>query len=302
MPAERSQKEVWRLTPWLMIVLLLANFVMMAYDARAENQDRVLRVWTQALARFVQSPVTYASSAVSGFYNSLVGMRTAQSENDTLKQRIQELEVRAQQTRELESENRRLRDLLDLKESADYDVLPAQIIGRDASVWFDTAIINRGSIDGVKLNMPVVVNGGLVGRVTAVSPLTSQIDLITRDKSGLGAVIGELGDSSALGVVRGTGESEVLEMKYVPGYVEVKEGDVIYTTGQDGIYPPGLKLGEVIEVRSGSATVPHQIKIRPGASISGLQEVAVLLYTAPEKPDFERALPNAVADDQAPND
>lgn len=298
MPAERSQKDVWRLTPWLMIVLLFANFVMMAYDARAANQDRVLRVWTQALARFVQSPVTYASSAVSGFYNSLAGMRTAQSENDKLKQRIQELEVRAQQTRELETENRRLRDLLDLKESTDYDVLPAQIIGRDASVWFDTAIINRGSIDGVKLNMPVIVNGGLVGRVTAVSPLTSQIDLITRDKSGLGAVIGELGDSSALGVVRGTGESEVLEMKYVPGYVEVKQGDVIYTTGQDGIYPPGLKLGEVIEVRSGSATVPHQIKIRPGASISGLQEVAVLIYTAPEQPDFERSLPNAVADDQ----
>lgn len=302
MPAERSQKDVWRLTPWLMIVLLLANFVMMAYDARAENQDRVLRVWTQALARFVQSPVTYASSGISDFYNSLAGMRTAQSENDRLKQRIQELEVRAQQSRELQTENERLRTLLDLKETSDYDVLPAQIIGRDASVWFDTAIINRGSLDGVKLNMPVVVNGGLVGRITAVSPLTSQIDLITRDKSGLGAVVGELGDASALGVVRGTGESEVLEMKYVPGYVEVKKGDVIYTTGQDGIYPPGLKLGEIIEVRSGSATVPHQIKIRPSASISGLQEVAVLLYTAPEKPDFEKALPNAVAEDQAPND
>jgi rod shape-determining protein MreC len=277
-----------------MIILLLSNFILMAYDARAGNDERVIRVWTQALARFVQSPVTYASAAVSDFYKSLAGMRSAQSENDKLKQQIQQLELEAQQNKELAVENNRLREMLDLKDSSGYKVLPAQIIGRDASVWFDTAIINRGSIDGVKLNMPIVVNGGLVGRVTAVSPLTAQIDLITHDKSGLGAIIGELGNSNALGVVRGSGKSELLDMKYVPGYIEVKKGDTVYTTGQDGIYPAGLELGEVVDVRSGSATVPHQIKIRPSATISGLQEVAVLLYTAPERVDYQKSLPNAV--------
>jgi rod shape-determining protein MreC len=283
-----------------MIILLLSNFILMAYDARAGNQERVIRVWTQALARFVQSPVAYATAGVSNFYNSLAGMRSAQSENDRLKQRVQQLEIEARETKELSTENKRLKDLLDLKESSSYNVLPAQIIGRDASVWFNTAIINRGSIDGVKLNMPIVVNGGLVGRVTAVSPLTAQIDLITHDKSGLGAIIGELGNSNALGVVRGTGKSELLEMKYVPGYIEVKKGDIVYTTGQDGIYPPGLKLGEVVEVRTGSATVPHQIKIRPSASISGIQEVAVLLYNAPERVEFQKSLPNALSESTQP--
>jgi rod shape-determining protein MreC len=283
-----------------MILLLLSNFILMAYDARADDQERVIRVWTQALARFVQSPVTYASAGVSNFYNSLAGMRSAQSENDKLKQRIQQLEIEAKETKELAVENKRLREILDLKESSGYQVLPAQIIGRDASVWFNTAIINRGSIDGVKLNMPIVVNGGLVGRVTAVSPLTAQIDLITHDKSGLGAIIGELGDSNALGVVRGSGKSEILEMKYVPGYIEVKKGDIVYTTGQDGIYPPGLELGVVVDVRTGSATVPHQIQIRPSASISGLQEVAVLLYTAPDRVDYQKALPNALSETERP--
>ncbi len=285
-----------------MIALLLANFVMMAYDARAENDDRVIRIWAQALARFVQAPVTYLSASAENFYNSVAGMRSAQSENDLLKQRVQELELQAKETGQLKAENSRLRQLLELREDAEYKVLPAQVIGRDASVWFRTAIINRGSIDGVKLNMPVVVNGGLIGRVTAVSPLTAQIDLITHDKSGLGAVIGAVGESAALGVVRGTGETDVLEMKYVPGYIEVKNGDVVYTSGQDAIYPPGLKLGEVVEVRSGSATVPHQIKIRPSAQIYSMREVAVLLYTAPEKIDFEKSLPNALADDQKPGE
>ncbi|MDH3493879.1 MAG: rod shape-determining protein MreC, partial [Acidobacteriota bacterium] len=180
----------------------------------------------------------------------------------------------------------------------EYDILTAQIIGRDSSAWFDTAIIDRGSLEGVKLNMPIVVNGGLVGRVTAVSPLTAQIDLITRDKSALGAIVGEIGQPNALGVVRGEGVREGLKMDYVPGYIEVRKGDIVYTTGQGGVYPPGLRVGVITEVRTGSATVPHQIFIRPSAKISAMQEVAVLLYTAPEKAKYEEALPNAVKEDE----
>ena len=281
-----------------MLALLLGNFILMAYDARADNRQRVIRVWTQAVAHFVQSPVTYAGSAVSGFFSSISDLRSAQTENDRLKQRVQELEVEFQKNKELSVENRRLKELLNLKEQTDYKILPAQIIGRDTSAWFDTAIINRGSLDGVKLNMPIVVDGGLVGRVTAVSPLTAQIDLITRDKSGLGAIVGELGQSNALGVVRGTGEKNELEMNYVPGYIEIKKGDVVYTTGQGGVYPAGLKLGEISEVKTGSATVPHRISIRPSAKIYSMQEVAVLLYNPPPRPRYEEALPNAVKEEE----
>lgn len=294
MALERSQKEVWKLTPWLMLALLLGNFVLMAYDARADDKQRVIRVWTQAIANFVQSPVTYASTAVTGFFDSVVNLRSAQSDNDKLKQKIQELEVEVQKSKELTVENRRLTELLKLKQQTDYKILTAQIIGRDTSAWFDTAVVNRGSLDGVKLNMPIVVDGGLVGRVTAVSPLTAQIDLITRDKSGLGAIVGELGETNALGVVRGTGKRTQLEMSYVPGYMSVNVGDIVYTTGQGGVYPAGLKLGEIVEVRTGSATVPHQIFIRPSAKIASMQEVAVLIYTAPERPKYQEALPNAV--------
>ncbi len=170
-----------------MLVLLLGNFVLMAYDARAQNRERLVRVWIQAAANFIQSPVTYASAGVTGFFESVANLRSAQTENDVLKQRVQELEVQVQQRKQLTIENQRLKDLLELKTQTEYRILTAQIIGRDTSAWFDTAIINRGSLDGVKLNMPIVVNGGLVGRVTAVSPLTAQIDLITRDKSARGA-------------------------------------------------------------------------------------------------------------------
>jgi len=291
---ERSQQEVWRLTPWLAIILCLGNFVLMAFDAREINSgQRIIRVWAQTAADFVQSPVTSVSSAVSGYFGSISSLRTAQTENDELKQRVQELEVDLKAKEDLSSENKRLTGLLDLKEKSKYKILTARIIGRDPSIFFDSSIINRGSLDGVKLNMPVITNGGIVGRVTAVSPLTAQVDLITRDKSGVGAIVGQIGESNALGVVSGGGKQDVIEMRYVAGSVNVQVGQIVYTSGQDGIYPAGLKIGEIVDVKSGSATVPHQILIRPSAGIDSMQEVGVLLYEPEAKPEFEQKIRNA---------
>lgn len=285
------------MTPWLVIVLLLANFILMAFDAREiTSGQRIIRVWSQAAADFIQSPVTSISSGVSNYFSSISNLRSAQSENDLLKQRVQELELQIRGKEALTSENDRLRALLNLKETSKYKVLNATIIGRDPSIWFDSSIINRGSLDGVKLNMPVVTDGGLVGRVTAVSPLTAQFDLITRDKSGVGGVVGEIGSSNILGVVAGTSKKDLVEMKYVSGSADVQPGQVVYTTGQDGIYPAGLKIGEIVEVRSGSATVPHQIFIRPSAGINSIKEVSVLLYEPPARTEFDQNLPNALKD------
>jgi rod shape-determining protein MreC len=277
-----------------MIALLILNFVFMALDAKEVSGGLVVRSWTQTGADFVQSPVTTVTSSVSGYFSSIANLRSAQSENDLLKQRVQELEVELKKNEELDSENARLRALLQLKETSKYKVLTARIIGRDPSVWFDSSIVNRGSLDGVSLNMPVVTDGGLVGRVTAVGPLTCQVDLITKSKSGLGAVIGQLGTSNALGVVSGTGKSDLIEMRYVPGTVDVQAGEQVFTSGQDGIYPAGLTVGEIVSVVSGSATTPHQILIRPAGRLNSMQEVGILLYNAQQKEQYEQKVPNAV--------
>ena len=123
-----------------------------------------------------------------------------------------------------------------------------------------------------------------------VGPLTSQVDLLTRDKSGIGAVVGEIAGSNALGVVVGSSKRDLVEMRYVPGSVDVKPGQAVYTTGQDGIYPAGLKVGEIVEVESGSATTPHRIVIRPSAGIDSMQEVGILLYEPAAKEEFEKQI------------
>lgn len=278
-----------------MVALLLVNFILMAFDARDKSTgQRVVRAWTQTAADFVQSPVTTVTTSIAEYFYSISNLRSAQSENDQLKQRVQELEVEIKQKEELASENTRLREMLELKEQSKYKVLTARIIGRDPSIWFDSLTVNRGSFDGVTVYMPVVTNGGLVGRVTAVSPLTCQVDMITRSTSGVGAVVGQIGESNALGVVSGTSKKDLIEMKYVSGSVDVKVGQSVFTTGQDDIYPAGLKIGEIVNVVSGSATTPHMIEIKPAAKMDSMQEVGILLYKPAEKPAYEQKLPNAV--------
>ena len=140
--------------------------------------------------------------------------------------------------------------------------------------------------------MPVVTGGGIVGRVIAVSPWTAQVMLITDEQAAAGAVVGQLGQSSALGSVKGLGQSGLVEMRYVSGLEKVEVGDYVLTTGQDGIYPAGLNVGEVVEVKRGTATQPHVIYIRPSSRLSQLNEVAVLLYHPPQRPTPDQTLPN----------
>ena len=283
------------MAPWLMIALLLVNFVLMAFDAREKTSgQRVVRAWTQTAADFVQSPVTSISASISNYFISISNLRSAQDENGKLKERVQELQVELKQKEEMAAENTRLKSMLQFKEHSKDKVLTARIIGRDPSVWFDSSIVNRGVLDGVALNMPVVTDGGIVGRVTAVGPLTAQVDLITRDKSGVGAVIGQIDGSNALGVVSGTSKKDLLEMRYVAGTVDVQVGQPVFTTGQDGIFPAGLKIGDIVSVVQGSATTPHVILIQPAGRLNSMQEVFILLYEPPVRPEFEQKLPNAV--------
>src|SRR6187399_2679380 len=113
---ERSQKDVWRTTPWLMIALLLLNFILMVFNAKEiDSGQRVIRSWTQTVADFVQSPFTTVTSSVANYFTSISNLRSAQDENGDLKQRVQELEVELKQKEDLAAENRRLSGLLELK-------------------------------------------------------------------------------------------------------------------------------------------------------------------------------------------
>jgi rod shape-determining protein MreC len=293
MAAIRTQREIRQRAPIWLGILLLTNLVIMAVDARdSVTRQRLLRVWVQALVSPAQSISSGASGAGSNLVSQIMNFRQSALENDRLKQELSQAKLELQNAHQTWEENQRLKGLLNLKELTGYDQVAARVIARDSSVWFNTVTINRGSSSGIALNMPVVTAGGIVGRVIAVSPWTAQVMMVTDEKAAAGAIVGQLGGSGALGSVRGLGENGLLEMRYVSGLEQVEVGDYILTTGQDGIYPAGLSVGEVVQVKHGTATQPHQILIKPGAKLDQLEEVAVLLYHPPPRPAPEQTLPN----------
>ena len=293
MPVTRTQKEIRQRAPLWLLALLGVNLVFMSVSARDESgHKRLIQVWAQGLVSPVQNLFSGATGTGAGFFQHLGSLNRAATENEELKRRLAATETELREARMARDENERLKGLLELKEQGGYGMVPARVIARDPSEWFDSVIINRGSSSGIERDMPVVTHEGIVGRIIGVSPYTAQVLLITDERSAAGAIVGQLGTSQALGSVRGYGKNGLLDMRYVSGLEAVKQNDLVTTTGQDSIYPPGLSVGEVVELKQGSATSPHEIKVKPSARLNSLGEVAILLYHAPPRTPPADAPPN----------
>jgi rod shape-determining protein MreC len=293
MAAIRTQREIRQRAPWWLFGLLLLNFALMTYDARDDStKQRKIRSITHTITYPIQQGVSSVGNWVGSLFGNVGELRRASTENQQLHQQIDQMQAELRNTRERAAEAERLEKLFKLNEKSDYQTVVARVIARDPSMWFDSVTIDKGRWSGVDVNMPVVTSGGIVGRVISTSPWSAQVMLVTDEKSGAGAIVGQLGQSNALGSVKGMGENGLLEMRYVSGMEKVTVGDTVTTTGQDAIYPPGYTVGAVVEVRPGSATQAQVIHIRPGAGLDRLKEVAVLMYHPPQRTESDQALPN----------
>lgn len=293
MAAIRTQRQIRQRAPWWFFGLLALNFGLMSYDARDEStKQRKIRSAVQSVAYPVQHGAAAVGHWIGGFFTGFGELRRASMENQQLRQQINQMQTELRDTRQKAAEVDRLEKLLTLNEGSEYKAIMAQVIARDPSMWFDSISIDKGRLSGVEINMPVITSDGVVGRVISTGPLSAQVMLITDEKSGTGGVVGQLGQSHALGSIKGLGESGLLDMRYVSGLEKVQQGDLVVTTGQDGIYPPGYNIGQVVEVRPGSATQAQLIHIRPSAGIDRLKEVAVLQYKPPKRAESDQSLPN----------
>lgn len=293
MAAIRTQKEIRQRAPWWLFGLLAMNFALMTYDARdSATKQRKLRSIAQTVMYPVQRGASGAVNWVGGLFGNIGELRRASVENQQLRKQVEQMQSELRDTRERAAQAQRLEQLFKLSESSEFATVVANVIARDPSMWFDSITIDKGRLAGIEVNMPVVTANGIVGRVISTSPLGAQVMLVTDERAGAGGIVGQLGQSSAMGSVKGMGESGLLEMRYVSGLENVQNGDTVMTTGQDGIYPPGYKVGDVVEVRPGSATQALLIHIRPSAGLERLKEVAVLMYRPPQRSEPDQALPN----------
>ena len=229
--------------------------------------------------------VAAAGAVLHDGVSAVASLREAQRENENLRADLEALQVRVQEQRALASKTTNLERLLGLRRSLRWRTVSARVIGSDATPYFRSVTIDRGTGDDVRLDHAVMAPDGVVGRVVApTSARAAKVQLLVDRKAGAGAYIERTGMP---GTVFGTGDISSLEMNYVPNVEPVVVGDQVLTAGDDGIYPPGLLIGTVQAIEQ--ADGPSQrIRIAPAVDFATVQHV--LIVVPPRAGEVEASL------------
>ena len=194
-------------------------------------------------------------------------------ENTQLKNEIHALKMANSRYRELLATQERLEELLQFKQTINRPVLAAQVIGRDPTGWFKSVIIDKGKWAGLRLDMPVVNAFGVVGRVVSVSSNYAKVLLIIDQNSAVDCLVQRSRDR---GMLKGL-MSEICKLDDMAKSNDITVGDIVVTSGLGGVFPKGLPVGRILDVKEISGELFKDIKIRTAVDFSKLEEVLVIL-------------------------
>jgi rod shape-determining protein MreC len=261
-------------------LVLLTGVTMLSDQRSVQTGGRDHPWWSSGLLEIaaplqktLELPIDMARDLVSG-YLTLVNVN---DENQRLRERIAQLEEENVQFREALLEGGRLQRIVEMRGQFETPMRPGQVVGEDVSLWFRSVLLDRGRQDDIRAGMPVVTDRGLVGLVTATTPHTARVMLLPDRQS---AVDGIVQRSRAKGIVRGSG-TERLEFTFLVRGDDVREGDVVITSGVGGVYPKGLRIGEVVQVDVDEDRLLHTATLKPVVDFGRLEQVFVMLRRGP---------------------
>ena len=255
------------------VVFAVLSFILLGLD----GHYRFLTTLRQTLAVVVY-PLNQAAIAPKLLYTQVqdffVTQAQLKSENTALRVRHLRDSAQLQRYAAIQSENQYLRKLLGARQHATYGTLLAEVIYSGQDPFRRRIMVNRGSLQGVVLGAAVVDDVGVVGQVTQVLPLNSEVTLLT-DKDQTVPV--ELSRTGQRGVLFGIGNDSALELRFMPASSDIQVGDVLITSGLDGIYPRGVPVAKVVKVGRPAELAFASVSAVPLAGIGRHNEVLILL-------------------------
>ncbi|SAK45228.1 rod shape-determining protein MreC [Caballeronia temeraria] len=207
---------------------------------------------------------------------------TLRSENKKLADKNLELSVKAGDAAQLAIENAHLRALLNLQSRATTEETPAEIQYDTRDPFTQKVVIGKGSQQNIQDGAPVVTEDGVIGQVTRVFPLQSEVTLLTDKDQAVPVQIARTGLRS---VIYGTPKGDTLDLRFVPISADVQAGDDLVTSGLDGIYPPGLPVAKVLRVDKQADTAFARVVCVPIAAVRGARQLLVLHYNLNQPPN-----------------
>lgn len=267
--------------PIAFVCLLLVAALAMVGDARDYQKGKRTLPWWQTLVIEVVAPVqqvvSVPATSVRDVISNYVDLVYVAEENERLEARVAELEELNLQYREALVASGHLQRIAAMRDDFDVPMLPARVVGLDISLWFRSVVVDRGGDHGIHPGNPVITNNGVAGLVTATSDHAAKAMLLLDRQS---AVDGVVQRSRTRGVVRGNGTG-VLEFEFVARDGDVQTDDVIITSGLDSVYPKGLRIGKVEEIRERGGDLIQTAILTPAVDFERLEQVFVMFHQGP---------------------
>jgi rod shape-determining protein MreC len=271
----RLFRSKWFILSLITIIILVVMGISANKNSRLNWLNNIISVPLTPVQGFFTSIGQRIGDGLA-FFKDIEAVR---KENESLKTRVSELEKQNRELEAFKDKNDELRQALSLKaQFGDYQFLGANITAIDPGNWFNIFKIDIGSREGIQTDFPVVTSGkGLVGRILSSDITSSKVLTIIDEESAVAGWISKTGGGHAM--VRGDmvlKEQGLCKMDYIPLEVDVEVGDIIETSGLGGVYPKGILIGKVVEVRKTNSEMNRYAIIQPAADFKRLEEVYVL--------------------------
>ena len=276
------------------VVLALALLIS---DARFNTLEMVRGVLGAGLYP-LQRAALVPRDIFMGAADLAVTSATLRNENSKLKEKNLELSVKAGDASQLNAENAHLRSLLQLESRAVTQTIPVEVQYDTRDPFTQKVVIGKGSQQGIQDGAPVVNEDGVIGQITRVFPLQSEVTLLSDKDQAVPVQIVRTGLRS---VIYGTPKGDTLDLRFVPISADVQTGDELVTSGLDGIYPPGLPVAKVVRVDKQADTAFARVVCLPIAPVRGARQLLVLHYEVNQPPNPEEIEAAAAAKEAKEN-
>ncbi|WP_267200936.1 rod shape-determining protein MreC [Limosilactobacillus kribbianus] len=266
----------------IIVVILVVCFGLMAGSVSLRNRRNtppLVQQFGNDIVGFADSAVALPVNWLQTSFSSVNDLMSTYSENRELKQQVTELAQTKVRDQTLAHENKQLKQELKLKSSmTDYDTVSAAVLMRTPSAWQQQLVINKGQSSGIKKNMPVMSDGGLIGRVTEVNKTNSKVELLsdTGESSNRFAISINGSNGVVNGIITGYNASRnELIMGQVSSKAKIKKGTRVTTSGMGGITPKGLYVGKVSRIGKDDYGLAQKVYIKPAADFNDINIVTV---------------------------
>jgi len=240
--------------------------------------------WYRQVMNTVASPfqtgATVVGGEATGVWSHYISLVNASKENEELKKQLAEAHAQLVIYEQVKNENSHLTELLQMSKSIKVEGIGARVIANDVMSEFKTVTIDKGARDGIKKNMVVMGPGGLVGRIGQVTETTSRVFLISDPNSAVDVFVER---SKARALLVGTSHSSEMRpffslsrLEYLRRQSDVKNGDVLITSGLDQLFPPNIPVGTVMGLELTESGIFNSADVVPFVDLTGVKEVLVV--------------------------